>query len=45
MTQPSKRGRSLKMARANARRKYKARQKRHNVEKYADRTGQDLPAK
>jgi hypothetical protein len=44
MTQPSKRGRSLKMARAIARRKYKARQKRHNAVRYAARTGQEPPS-
>ena len=39
MTQPSKHGRSLKMARANARRKHKASQKRKNAAKHAARTG------
>jgi hypothetical protein len=39
MTQPNKKGRTLKTARAIARRKYKARIKRHNAEKYAARTG------
>jgi hypothetical protein len=39
MTQPSKHGRSLKMARAISRRKYKASQKRKNAAKYAARTG------
>jgi hypothetical protein len=39
MTQSSKHGRSLKMARAISRRKYKAAQKRKNAEKYAARTG------
>jgi len=38
MTQPSKNGRSRKMARAIARRKLKANQKRKNTEKYAART-------
>lgn len=44
MTQPSKKGRSRKMARAIARRKYKARIKRHSAEKHAARTGQEVPA-
>jgi len=39
MTQSSKHGRSLKMARAVSRRKYKASQKRQNAAKYAARTG------
>ena len=39
MTQHSKHGRSLKMARAISRRKYKASQKRKNAAKYAARTG------
>jgi hypothetical protein len=39
MTQASKHGRSLKMARALSRRKYKAGQKRKNAAKYAARTG------
>ncbi len=39
MTQSSKHGRSLKMARAISRRKYKASQKRKNAAKYAARTG------
>jgi len=39
MTQSSKHGRSLKMARAISRRKHKAAQKRKNAEKYAARTG------
>jgi hypothetical protein len=39
MTQPSKHGRSRKMARAIARRKYKASQKRKNAAKYEARTG------
>jgi hypothetical protein len=39
MTQSSKHGRSLKMARAISRRKYKANQKRKNAAKYAARTG------
>lgn len=39
MTQPSKHGRSRKMARAIARRKYKASEKRQNAAKYAARTG------
>jgi hypothetical protein len=39
MTQPSKHGRSRKMARAISRRKYKASQKRQNAAKYAARTG------
>jgi hypothetical protein len=38
MTQASKHGRSLKMARAISRRKYKAGQKRKNAAKYAART-------
>ena len=37
MTQPSKNGRSLKMARANARRKHKASQKRKKAAKYTAR--------
>jgi len=37
MTQPSKHGRSSKMARAIARRKHKASQKRKNVAKYTAR--------
>ena len=37
MTQPSKHGRSRKMARAISRRKYKASQKRQNAAKYAAR--------
>jgi len=43
MTQASKHGRSLKMARAIARRKLKASQKRKNAAKYAARKGA-LPA-
>jgi len=39
MTQSSKHGRSLKMARAISRRKHKASQKRKNAAKYAARTG------
>ena len=39
MTQASKHGRSLKMARAISRRKYKASQKRKNAAKHAARTG------
>ena len=39
MTQPSKKGRSRKMARIIARRKLKARQQRQNQEKYEVRTG------
>jgi hypothetical protein len=39
MTQKSKHGRSLKMARAISRRKYKASQKRQNAAKHAVRTG------
>lgn len=45
MTQPNKRGRTLKTARAIARRKYKERQKRQNAAKYAARTGQEPPAR
>ena len=44
MTQPSKKGRSRKMARAIARRKLKARIKRQGAAKYAARTGQEAPA-
>ncbi|ETX02722.1 MAG: hypothetical protein ETSY1_02510 [Candidatus Entotheonella factor] len=44
MTQPSKKGRSRKMARAIARRKHKASIKRQSAEKYAARTGQEVPA-
>jgi hypothetical protein len=39
MTQPNKKGRTLKMARAIAHRKYKARLKRQNLAKHAARTG------
>jgi hypothetical protein len=39
MTQPSKKGRSRKMARIIARRKLKARQQRQSQEKYEARTG------
>jgi hypothetical protein len=39
MTQPNKKGRTLKMARAIAHRKHKARLKRQNLAKYAARTG------
>jgi hypothetical protein len=39
MTQFSKHGRSLKMARAISRRKHKAARKRQNAAKYAARTG------
>jgi hypothetical protein len=39
MTQPNKKGHTLKTARAIARRKYKARIKRQNAAKYATRTG------
>lgn len=39
VTQPNKRGRTLKTARAIARRKLKERQKRQNAAKYAARTG------
>jgi len=44
MTQPSKKGRSRKMARAIARRKHKASIKRQSVAKYAVRTGREAPA-
>lgn len=44
MTQRMKKGRSMKMARINARRKLKARTKRQNAAKYAARTGKELPA-
>jgi hypothetical protein len=44
MTRRMKKGRSMKMARINARRKLKARIKRQNAAKYAVRTGQELPA-
>lgn len=39
MTQPNKKGRTLKTARAMAQRKYKARIKRQNAAKHAARTG------
>jgi hypothetical protein len=39
MTQPNKHGRSMKMARINARRKLKRRLKRKDEEKFAARTG------
>jgi hypothetical protein len=39
MTQPNKNGRTLKMARAIARRKNKQRHKRQNIAKFAARTG------
>jgi len=44
MTQPNKRGRTLKMARAIAHRKQKERVKRQNAAKYAARTGKDQSA-
>jgi hypothetical protein len=44
MTQPSKKGRSRKMARAIARRKHKASIKRQSAAKYAARTGREVPA-
>jgi len=44
MTQPSKKGRSRKMARAIARRKHKASIKRQGAAKYAARTGREVPA-
>ncbi len=44
MTQPSKKGRSRKMARAIARRKHKASIKRQGEAKYAARTGKAVPA-
>lgn len=44
MTQPSKKGRSRKMARAIARRKHKASIKRQSAAKHAARTGQEVPA-
>ena len=44
MTQPSKKGRSRKMARIIARRKLKARLKRQGEAKHAARTGQTPPA-
>jgi len=44
MTQPSKKSRSMKMARIIARRKHKASLKRQKAEKYAARTGQSAPA-
>jgi hypothetical protein len=44
MTQPSKKGRSRKMARAIARRKHKASIKRQSAAKYAARTGREAPA-
>ena len=44
MTRRLKKGRSMKMARLNARRKLKARIKRQNVAKYAARTGKELPS-
>jgi hypothetical protein len=43
MTQPNKNGRTLKLARAIARRKLKARLKRQNAAKYAARTGKTPP--
>jgi hypothetical protein len=43
MTQPSKKGRSRKMARAIARRKRKASIKRQSAAKYAARTGREVP--
>ena len=39
MTQSSKHGRSMKMARAMSRRKHKEAQKRQNAAKYAARKG------
>jgi hypothetical protein len=44
MTQPNKKGHTLKTARAIARRKYKARIKRQNAVKYAARTGKTVPS-
>ena len=44
MTQPTKKGRSRKMARIIARRKLKARQQRQNQAKYAARTGRKASA-
>ena len=44
MTQPNKKGRTLKMARAIAHRKHKARIKRQNTAKHAARTGKGQPA-
>jgi hypothetical protein len=44
MTQPRKKGRSRKMARAIARRKYKASIKRQSAVKYAARTGREVPS-
>jgi hypothetical protein len=44
MTQPNKKGRTLKMARAIAHRKHKARIKRQNLAKHAARTGKGQPA-
>ena len=44
MTQPNKNGRTLKLARAIARRKLKARHKRQNAAKFAARTGKTPPS-
>jgi hypothetical protein len=44
VTQPNKNGRTLKLARAIARRKHKERVKRQNAAKYATRTGKAQPS-
>jgi hypothetical protein len=44
MTQPNKNGRTLKLSRAIARRKLKARHKRQNAAKFAARTGKTPPS-